>query len=167
MEQSFLRKWLLNSSVFWDIKPFSPLKINRRFGLTCCKALAACFMMVSCLAYSSTLNMEAICSSEKSVDFQRTIQRYVPEVFIAPLWEPQNLQNDSCSESQKILPHFIEPESLFRLSQEPATGPYPDPVESSLHPHTLFLNNLTNRPSVTLPSVPRSSKGPISFRLCH
>jgi hypothetical protein len=33
----------------------------------------------SCSAYVSTLKMEAICSSETSVDFQRTIQRYTPE----------------------------------------------------------------------------------------
>jgi hypothetical protein len=35
--------------------------------------------LVSCLAYSSTLKMEAICSSETSVDFQRTTWRYIPE----------------------------------------------------------------------------------------
>jgi hypothetical protein len=29
--------------------------------------------------YSSTLKMEAIFSSETSVDFQRTTQRYIPE----------------------------------------------------------------------------------------
>jgi hypothetical protein len=34
--------------------------------------LAACFMLVSCLAYSSTLKMEVICSSETLVDFQQT-----------------------------------------------------------------------------------------------
>jgi hypothetical protein len=34
--------------------------------------------LVSCSAYS-TLKMEAICSSETLVDFQRTTQRYVPE----------------------------------------------------------------------------------------
>jgi hypothetical protein len=33
--------------------------------------LAACFMLASCLAYSSILKMEATCSSETSVDFQR------------------------------------------------------------------------------------------------
>jgi hypothetical protein len=41
--------------------------------------LANCFMLVSCLAYSSTLKMEATCSSEMSVDFQRTIWHYIPE----------------------------------------------------------------------------------------
>jgi hypothetical protein len=38
-----------------------------------------CFMLVSCLAYFSTLNMEASCSSETSVDFQLTKRRYIPE----------------------------------------------------------------------------------------
>jgi hypothetical protein len=31
--------------------------------------LSACFMLISCLVYSSTLKMEATCSSETSVDF--------------------------------------------------------------------------------------------------
>jgi hypothetical protein len=35
--------------------------------------------LVSCLAYSSTLKMEAKCSSEVSVDFRRTTRRYTPE----------------------------------------------------------------------------------------
>jgi hypothetical protein len=32
-----------------------------------------------CLAYSSTLKMEASCSSDTSVDFQRTTRRYITE----------------------------------------------------------------------------------------
>jgi hypothetical protein len=35
--------------------------------------------LVSCLAYSSTLKMEATCSSETSIDFRRTTRRYIPE----------------------------------------------------------------------------------------
>jgi hypothetical protein len=34
---------------------------------------------VASLACSSTLKMEAICSSETSVDFQWTTRRYIPE----------------------------------------------------------------------------------------
>jgi hypothetical protein len=41
--------------------------------------LAICFMLVSCLAYSSTLMMEVVCSSETPVDFQRTTLRYIAE----------------------------------------------------------------------------------------
>jgi hypothetical protein len=40
--------------------------------------LAACFMLVFCLTYSSTLKMEATFSSETSVDFQRPTRR-IPE----------------------------------------------------------------------------------------
>jgi hypothetical protein len=41
--------------------------------------LAACFTLVSCLAYSSTLKIEATYSSEMSVGFQRNIQVYISE----------------------------------------------------------------------------------------
>jgi hypothetical protein len=43
------------SSAFWEIK------------------IEICFMMFSYLVNSSNLKMEATCSSETSVDFQRTI----------------------------------------------------------------------------------------------
>jgi hypothetical protein len=46
-------------SLFWDITP--------------------CFHAVFCSAYSSTLKMEMICSSETSVDFQVGARRYIPE----------------------------------------------------------------------------------------
>jgi hypothetical protein len=39
--------------------------------------LAACFLPISCLAYSSTQKMEAISSFEKSVGFQWTIDHYI------------------------------------------------------------------------------------------
>jgi hypothetical protein len=41
--------------------------------------IATCFMLVSCSAYSSTLKMETILSSEMVVDFQWTTQHYIPE----------------------------------------------------------------------------------------
>jgi hypothetical protein len=40
---------------------------------------ATFYTLVSCLAYSSTLNMDATYFSETSVDFQQTIRRYIPE----------------------------------------------------------------------------------------
>jgi hypothetical protein len=64
---------VMKRSVFWDIKLWCPLKVNRRFGGTC-----ACCMVVSRLEYSSTLNSET-CSFETSVDFQRITRRYMPE----------------------------------------------------------------------------------------
>jgi hypothetical protein len=41
--------------------------------------LPACFVLVSCKAYSSALKMEAIYFSVTLVDFQRTTRRYIPE----------------------------------------------------------------------------------------
>jgi hypothetical protein len=41
--------------------------------------LENCLILVSCLAYSSTLKIEATGSSEISVDFQRTTQSYIPQ----------------------------------------------------------------------------------------
>jgi hypothetical protein len=37
------------------------------------------FMLVSCLVYSSTMNIEVTSSSETSVDFRWTTQNYIPE----------------------------------------------------------------------------------------
>jgi hypothetical protein len=74
--------------VFWGIILRSPLKLNRRFEGTCRLPLhAVCFSLISCLAYS-TLNIEATCYSETSVDFQRTTRRYIPE--------ERTLRNHSC-----------------------------------------------------------------------
>jgi hypothetical protein len=72
------------SFIFWDITPRSPLKINRHFGGTYfCALWALCLpralTLVSCTAYSSTLTMEATCSSETSVVFKPTTRRYIPE----------------------------------------------------------------------------------------
>jgi hypothetical protein len=45
-------------------------------------------MLVTFWDFSSTLMMEVICSSEMSVDFCRTSQRYIPEdnTFFYPYW---------------------------------------------------------------------------------
>jgi hypothetical protein len=43
-----------------------------------------------------------------------------------PSWEAAN-----CAAIQKILSNFKEPEGSSPCSQEPSTGPYPEPVQSS------------------------------------
>jgi hypothetical protein len=55
----------------------SPLKVSQRE--TMWQAEPPAFTLVSCSAYSSPLKMEAICSSETSVEFKRTTRPYVPE----------------------------------------------------------------------------------------
>jgi hypothetical protein len=62
------------SSIFRDIRPCSLLKVNRRLLF-----MPPAFKLDPCSVYSSTLKMEAICSSETSVGFQRTTRRYIPE----------------------------------------------------------------------------------------
>jgi hypothetical protein len=42
-------------------------------------SVAACFMLVYWLVYSSALEMEEICFSETSVDIQETTKRCIPE----------------------------------------------------------------------------------------
>jgi hypothetical protein len=90
-----LNRFLLKSSIYWDITLSSPLKFNWCISQTCCFQLQGwrisqarnqheagskqCFMLVSCLSYSLTLKMEVICSSGTSVDFQWTTWWYVPE----------------------------------------------------------------------------------------
>jgi hypothetical protein len=84
--------------------PCSPLKVNQRFGGTyrlhiqgkrSKLCLPPAFMLVSCSVYSPTLKMEATCSSETSVDFQRTTWCYIPEDSTlcnhCCEWEPQIL----------------------------------------------------------------------------
>jgi hypothetical protein len=75
---------------FWDITPCNPVEVNRRFGEIhdlhlqggnvsqrrnqheAGSKLATCFVLVSCLSYSSTLKMEAICSTELTAAFHPT-----------------------------------------------------------------------------------------------
>jgi hypothetical protein len=83
--------FLFKNTIFWDITPCRPLKVYRRFGGTyrlylqgrrisrASSGFPPAFTLVSCSAYSSTLKIEAICSSETSVDFQQTTRRYIPE----------------------------------------------------------------------------------------
>jgi hypothetical protein len=62
--------------------------LHRRLG----GALPHAFTLVSCSAYS-TLKMETICSSETSVDFQRTTRRYITEDSILFLTTAVRISN--------------------------------------------------------------------------
>jgi hypothetical protein len=54
--------------VFWDIMSCSLVKVSRHFGGTY-RLHAACYVLFSCLPYSSTLKMEAICYSKRWLNF--------------------------------------------------------------------------------------------------
>jgi hypothetical protein len=87
---------VMKSISFWDITPCSPFRGQRLFGGTyrlhlqggrnnfskqaACSSrchLLACWFLAEII--SSSLKMEATCSSETSVDTQRTTRRYIPE----------------------------------------------------------------------------------------
>jgi hypothetical protein len=81
----------MKSFIFWDTTPCSMLKVNRRFRGTSRlhfqgrrisqvrSQSQAASKQSFYSAYSWTLKMVATCSSETSVDFQRTTRRYIPE----------------------------------------------------------------------------------------
>jgi hypothetical protein len=49
-------------------------------AIKCCNnQIAACFGLLSCLPYVSTLKLKVKCPSETSVGIQRTIRHYIPE----------------------------------------------------------------------------------------
>jgi hypothetical protein len=60
--------------VCWKSTDVSEERIDSVF-----RFLAVWFMLVSCLAYFSTSNMEATCSTETSVHFQRTTWPHISE----------------------------------------------------------------------------------------
>jgi hypothetical protein len=53
-----------------------------------------CSTQVSCLAYPSTLKMEAKFSSEMSVDFQQTTRYHIPEDSILHNYRCENLKSE-------------------------------------------------------------------------
>jgi hypothetical protein len=74
VEFEVLTPVVMKSTLFWDITPCSPLKVG--FHLQG-RHILSHFLLARLIL--STLNMEAICSSETSVDSQRTTRRYIPE----------------------------------------------------------------------------------------
>jgi hypothetical protein len=73
---------LLNSTVFWVLTPCSSER-TRYFGegnLSLAQAYSL-ILLVSCFVYSSTLKMEAVCSSEMLCSL-RTTRRYNRETVL-------------------------------------------------------------------------------------
>jgi hypothetical protein len=72
----------------------SPLKVNDVYDEHTASIirffLPPTFTLVSFSAYSLTLKMKAICSSETSVNFQRTTLRYIPEDSAPRIFESKH-----------------------------------------------------------------------------
>jgi hypothetical protein len=67
-------------SIFWDITPCSPLKVNRSFARNESPS-ELCLLLTSCWFHSwlSTLKKETTHSSETSAELERTTWRYIAE----------------------------------------------------------------------------------------
>jgi hypothetical protein len=70
---------VMKSIIFWDMAPRSPLSVNRRFGGTYRLHLQGLRYKFSKKPASKHMKMETICSSETSVDTQRSTWRHIPE----------------------------------------------------------------------------------------
>lgn len=68
-----LTEAVMRSSISWDITPCTLVIVNQhsRGKYPLHLLFAVCFMLVSSLAYSATLKMRRICSSETSYKFHR------------------------------------------------------------------------------------------------
>jgi hypothetical protein len=74
-ELEFMTAVDMKSSVFSDITPCSPAKVQPMFRGN----ISPLLLPASCWFLAFTPNMEATCSSETTVDFHRTIRGYIPE----------------------------------------------------------------------------------------
>jgi hypothetical protein len=79
--------------IIWDVTPCSLLSCNRRFGGTYRLHLQGRRLLVLAEIISSTLKMEAICSSETSVETQQTTRRHIPEDDTLPNHGCENLKS--------------------------------------------------------------------------
>jgi hypothetical protein len=84
--------YILKSSIFWDIKPCSSLKVKLHFGVT---RIRTCYLLhaVPYLAHSSTMKKEAICSSETLAVLQQTMRHYISEDRILHSHHCENLKS--------------------------------------------------------------------------
>jgi hypothetical protein len=98
----------------------SPLKLNWHFGETCRLHLQgrrisqARNQRESGSKQRSTLKMEATCSSEMSVDFQRTTRRFIPEDQTCPLrpdFRRPYPKNQVCGDDNKSIFNYRLPEA--------------------------------------------------------
>jgi len=63
-------------------------------------------------------------------------------------------QLDNSSDGQKKFLALMEPEESLTCLQNPATGPYPEPVKSNSHLHSHFSKNNFNIIFICMPRSP-------------
>jgi hypothetical protein len=97
-------------SVFWYYNTVQSVGGQPTFAL-----VATCFTLVSCLAYSSTLKVEATCSFETSVDFQKTTRPYIPEDGTIHNQRCENLKSYKNKERKKTRKMWNISENVFHF----------------------------------------------------
>jgi hypothetical protein len=72
---------LVKSTIFWDITPCGPLKVNRRSDeyIASISRVENKPSKIPGWKQVASLKIEAMFFSETSVDFRRTMRRYIPE----------------------------------------------------------------------------------------
>jgi hypothetical protein len=110
----------LKSTIFWYITPCSPFRVNRRFVGTYHLHLHGRKInkqQTSVKAGSKQspgyLKMEAICSTETSVDIQRTTRRYIPEDSTLYNHRCENLKSYILVLSSKVKCFHISERKIF------------------------------------------------------
>jgi hypothetical protein len=88
--------------------------------------LSSSFTLVSCLAYSSTLKLEATCISEISANFQQTTQRYItedktPYSFLVHTAHSTCLMIASCGAETSALTMFLGLKLIHHLCYWPVS----------------------------------------------
>jgi hypothetical protein len=94
----------LRSIIFWDMTPCSPLSFNRLL-----EEHIASILLARCFTEPifSTLKMGAICSSETSVETQRTTQLHIPEDDTLHNHRCENLKSYKVSHSFQMQINFL------------------------------------------------------------
>jgi hypothetical protein len=98
-----LSSWMWRHAVREKFSDVSEEHITSIFRVEEYATLAACILLFACLAYSSTLRLEEICSSEKSVNSYKTTRRQVPYFHSRRTYcftsstRPSHLEDGDCS----------------------------------------------------------------------
>jgi hypothetical protein len=69
----------MKSTSLWDVTPCGPVEFQRCFRVSWYLKLRPAFLPTNFLAYSLTLKLEIVCSSETSVNLCQTTRRHIPE----------------------------------------------------------------------------------------
>jgi hypothetical protein len=106
----------MKSSIFWDITPCSPLKVNRRFGGTCRLHLQS-------RRISRTRN-------QRESRWQARWKRHVPPKRRLTFKQIHGVISQKIKLFNSSFSSFMEPDSSLLCTQNPTTGLYLEPNNS-------------------------------------